>query len=99
VLLTSHGAPEGCCATEAPDPVAAPGEVLFDIDTASVNAADCEVRSGGGVYTNIWFSHIHGQDFSGVVGGSLRDRCYTAAYSPTRRRRIVSAKGAIYRAS
>jgi NADPH:quinone reductase-like Zn-dependent oxidoreductase len=52
---------------EAPDPTAAPCEIVVDIHAASVNAADYKVRRGGGAYGNIRFPHILGRDFSGVV--------------------------------
>jgi NADPH:quinone reductase-like Zn-dependent oxidoreductase len=67
VLLTGHGGPEMLHYGEAPDPTAAPGEVVVDIHAASVNAADYKVRRGGGAYGNITFPHILGRDFSGVV--------------------------------
>src|SRR5258708_40314573 len=67
VLLTGHGGPEMLRYGEAPDPTAAPGEVVVDIHAASVNAADYKVRRGGGAYGNIAFPHILGRDFSGVV--------------------------------
>jgi NADPH:quinone reductase-like Zn-dependent oxidoreductase len=67
VLLTGHGGPEMLRYGEAPDPTAAPGEVVVDIHAASVNAADYKVRRGGGAYGNIRFPHILGRDFSGVV--------------------------------
>ena len=67
VLLTKHGGPEMLRYGEAPDPTAGPGEVVVDIYAASVNAADCKVRLGGGRYTLDKFPHILGRDFSGVV--------------------------------
>ena len=67
VLLTGHGGPEMLHYGDAPDPTAAPGEVVVDIHAASVNAADYKVRRGGGAYGNIPFPHILGRDFSGVV--------------------------------
>ena len=67
VLLTGHGGPEMLRYGAAPDPTAAPGEVVVDIHAASVNAADYKVRRGGGTYGNIRFPHILGRDFSGVV--------------------------------
>jgi NADPH:quinone reductase-like Zn-dependent oxidoreductase len=51
---------------DAPDPIAAPGEVVVDIYAASVNAADYKVRLGSG-RSNLTFPHILGRDFSGVV--------------------------------
>src|SRR5215468_6833648 len=67
VLLTNHGGPEMLRYGDAPDPTAAPGEVVVEIHAASVNAADYKVRRGGGAYGNIRFPHILGRDFSGVV--------------------------------
>jgi NADPH:quinone reductase-like Zn-dependent oxidoreductase len=73
VLLTGHGGPEMLHYGEAPDPIAAPGEVVVDIHAASVNAADYKVRRGGGAYGNIAFPHILGRDFSGVVSAVGRE--------------------------
>src|SRR6185437_16246053 len=67
VLLTGHGGPEMLRYGDAPDPVAAPGEVVVDIHAASVNAADYKVRLGNGRYRLTRFPHILGRDFSGVV--------------------------------
>ena len=67
VLLTKHGGPEMLRYGEAPDPIAAPGEVVVDIYAASVNAADYKVRLGGGRYALNQFPHVLGRDFSGVV--------------------------------
>jgi NADPH:quinone reductase-like Zn-dependent oxidoreductase len=67
MLLTGHGGPEMLRYGEAPDPVAAPGDVVVDIHAASVNAADYKVRRGSSVHSNIGFPHILGRDFSGVV--------------------------------
>ncbi|MGB8067845.1 MAG: alcohol dehydrogenase catalytic domain-containing protein [Pseudolabrys sp.] len=67
VLLTNHGGPEMLRYGEAPDPTAGPGEVVVDVYASSVNAADSEVRQGGGRYTLNQFPHILGRDFSGVV--------------------------------
>jgi NADPH:quinone reductase-like Zn-dependent oxidoreductase len=67
VLLTGHGGPEMLRYGDAPDPVAAPGEIVVDIHAASVNAADYKVRRGTGRYSDIRFPHILGRDFSGVV--------------------------------
>jgi len=66
-LLTGHGGPEMLRYGDAPDPTAGPGEVVVDIHAASVNAADCKVRLGGGAYGNIRFPYILGRDFSGVI--------------------------------
>ena len=66
VLLTGHGGPERLQYGEAPDPAAGFGEVVVDVHTASVNAADYKVRRGSG-YTVSGFPYILGRDFSGVV--------------------------------
>ena len=66
VLLINHGGPEMLRYSDAPDPVAGPGEVVVDIHAASVNAADYKVRLGGAGY-NVSLPHILGRDFSGVV--------------------------------
>jgi NADPH:quinone reductase-like Zn-dependent oxidoreductase len=63
VLLTNHGGPEMLRYGEAPDPTAGPGEVVVDVYASSVNAADSEVRQGGGRYTLNQFPHILGRDF------------------------------------
>jgi NADPH:quinone reductase-like Zn-dependent oxidoreductase len=70
VLLTGHGGPEKLVYGDAPDPVAGPGEVVVDVDAASVNAADYKVRLGGGAYSgasSLKFPYILGRDFSGLV--------------------------------
>ena len=70
VVFEKHGGPEVLHLAELPDPVAGPGEVVVDIYTASVNAADYKVRLGGGAYgggTGVKLPHILGRDFSGVV--------------------------------
>jgi NADPH:quinone reductase-like Zn-dependent oxidoreductase len=70
VLLTGYGGPEKLVYSDAPDPVAGPGEVVVDVHAASVNAADYKVRLGGGAYSgasNLKFPYILGRDFSGVV--------------------------------
>jgi NADPH:quinone reductase-like Zn-dependent oxidoreductase len=66
VVMAAHGGPEVLRYGDAPDPVAAPGDVVVDIHAATVNAADYKVRQGGS-YGKINFPHILGRDFSGVV--------------------------------
>src|SRR6201997_370237 len=66
VLLMKHGGPEVLRLGEAPDPTPGPGEVVVDIQAASINAADYKVRLGGPGH-NLKFPHILGRDFSGVV--------------------------------
>ncbi|MBL4720496.1 MAG: NADP-dependent oxidoreductase, partial [Alphaproteobacteria bacterium] len=64
--FTEHGGPEVLTYGALPDPVAGPGEVLIDVHAASVNAADCKVRSGAsGAKTD--FPYVLGRDFSGVI--------------------------------
>jgi NADPH:quinone reductase-like Zn-dependent oxidoreductase len=78
VVFEKHGGPEVLHLAEVPDPVAGPGEVVVDIHSASVNAADYKVRLGGGSYSSsgVKLPHILGRDFSGVVsavGSSVGD--------------------------
>jgi len=65
-FIESQGGPEQLFYGLMPDPVAGPGQVVVDIQAASVNGADCKVRNGS--YTKITrFPYILGRDFSGVV--------------------------------
>ena len=48
-----------------PDPVAGAGEVVIDLVAASVNGADCKMRSAQ--YRQVTFPLVLGRDFSGVV--------------------------------
>jgi len=64
--ISRQGGPEVFTYGDLPDPIAKAGEVVVDIHTASVNAADWKVRSGD--YAKITdFPYILGRDFSGVV--------------------------------
>jgi NADPH:quinone reductase-like Zn-dependent oxidoreductase len=75
VLLTGHGGPEMLRYGDAPDPKAAPDEVVVDIHAASVNAADYKVRLGS-YDSKLKFPYILGRDFSGVVaarGAQVKD--------------------------
>ncbi len=68
--LTGHGGVDKFVYGDLPDPVAGPGEVVVDVNAASVNAADYKVRLGGGAYSaasNLTFPYILGRDFSGTV--------------------------------
>ncbi|HEX3862368.1 MAG TPA: NADP-dependent oxidoreductase [Stellaceae bacterium] len=65
-VLSAHGGPEMLQYRDAPDPVAGPGEVVVDINAASVNAADYKVRLGS-YDSKLKFPYILGRDFSGVV--------------------------------
>jgi NADPH:quinone reductase-like Zn-dependent oxidoreductase len=69
MLLVKHGGLDALQYGDAPDPVAAPGDVVVDIHAASVNAADYKMRLGGAHYQTggLKFPHILGRDFSGVV--------------------------------
>ena len=62
-----NGGPEVMQYGDVPDPVAAPGQVLIDIQAASVNGADWKVRAGHYAPTTR-FPYIPGRDFSGVIG-------------------------------
>ena len=65
-FIEKQGGPYSFFYGELPDPVAGPGQVVVDIHAASVNGADCKVRSGD--YARIeTFPYILGRDFSGVV--------------------------------
>jgi len=64
-FINQHGEPEALQYGDLPDPVAGPGEVVVDIFSASVNAADWKSRSGG--YGQMKFPYVLGRDFSGVV--------------------------------
>jgi NADPH:quinone reductase-like Zn-dependent oxidoreductase len=65
-FIERHGGPEVLKFGEMPDPVAAPGEIVVDIITASVNGADWKVREGKSGQLSK-FPYILGRDFSGVV--------------------------------
>jgi NADPH:quinone reductase-like Zn-dependent oxidoreductase len=65
VFYNRHGGPEVLEYDDMPDPVAGPGEVLVDVHTASINAADWKVR--GGKRFRPPLPHIPGRDFSGVI--------------------------------
>jgi NADPH:quinone reductase-like Zn-dependent oxidoreductase len=68
IYMETQGAPEVLKYGEQPDPIAAPGMVVCDVYTASVNAADWKVRAGGYEGGPIEaFPYILGRDFSGVV--------------------------------
>ena len=65
VYIEKHGGPEVLTYGELPDPVAKPGEIVVDINAASVNGADWKVCAGE--YANPSFPVILGRDLSGVV--------------------------------
>jgi NADPH:quinone reductase-like Zn-dependent oxidoreductase len=65
-FIERHGGPEVLKYGDFPDPVAAPGQVVVDVHTASVNGADWKVRVGD--YRQSKFPYVLGRDFSGVVG-------------------------------
>jgi NADPH:quinone reductase-like Zn-dependent oxidoreductase len=65
-FFMQHGGAEVLQYGEVPDPVAGPGEVLVDIDAASVNAADWKMRAGSYAPAPK-FPYVLGRDFSGVV--------------------------------
>lgn len=60
---------------DVPEPSAGPGQVLVNVNAASVNAADWKVRTGQYAPTT-HFPYIPGRDFSGVVsalGDGVKD--------------------------
>lgn len=68
VLMHGYGGPEVLEYADAPDPKAAPGEIVVEVHAASLNPADWKVREGlrkNDVKAR--FPHIPGRDFSGVV--------------------------------
>jgi NADPH:quinone reductase-like Zn-dependent oxidoreductase len=65
-ILIGHGGPEKLVYGDMPDPVAGPGEVVVDINAASVNAADWKVRQGS-YNSTMKFPYILGRDFAGTV--------------------------------
>jgi NADPH:quinone reductase-like Zn-dependent oxidoreductase len=75
VYLERFGGPEVLQYGDLPDPVAGPGEVVIDVDGASVNAADWKFRSGQYArHSGAKFPLIPGRDFSGsvsAVGGGV----------------------------
>jgi len=64
--IERNGGPEVLKYGDMPDPVAAPGQVVVDIDAASVNGADWKVREGKSGQLSR-FPYILGRDFSGLV--------------------------------
>jgi NADPH:quinone reductase-like Zn-dependent oxidoreductase len=66
--IERFGGPEVFKYGDLPDPTAAPGEVVVDVHTASINAADWKFRAGQyGRHADVKFPQIPGRDFSGVV--------------------------------
>lgn len=61
-----NGGPEVLQIDEIANPVPAAGEVVVDIHAASINPADCKVRSGN-YSRKPALPHILGRDFSGLV--------------------------------
>jgi NADPH:quinone reductase-like Zn-dependent oxidoreductase len=67
VFIERHGGPEELKFGDRPDPVAKRGDIVVDINAASVNASDWKVRTGESLLVEAQFPHILGRDFSGVV--------------------------------
>ena len=71
VFVNRYGGLDALEYGDLPDPVPGPGEVVVDIDAASVNAADVKVREGATKNTSTpradVFPCILGRDFTGVV--------------------------------
>src|SRR5262245_26985594 len=65
--IEQFGGPEAIKYGDLPDPIADTGEVVVDIVSASVNAADWKVRRGN--YGQTRFPLVLGRDFSGTVSG------------------------------
>ena len=63
--IDQFGGPEVLQYGDLPDPVAAAGQVVVDVATASVNGADWRVRAGQ--YGQATFPLVLGRDFSGSV--------------------------------
>ena len=67
-FIEQYGGPEVLKYGDLPDPVAGTGEVVIDVISASVNAADWKVRAGEYArHTESKFPLIPGRDFSGVI--------------------------------
>ncbi|MBE1490154.1 zinc-binding dehydrogenase [Plantactinospora soyae] len=49
VWLTEFGGPEVLVATERPDPVAGPGQVVVDVEFANITFVETQLRAGGGI--------------------------------------------------
>jgi NADPH:quinone reductase-like Zn-dependent oxidoreductase len=64
-FIEQYGGPEVLKYGDLPDPAAGPGEVVIDVEAASVNAADWKVRAGQ--YKQSKFPLVLGRDFSGVI--------------------------------
>jgi len=67
VYIERIGYPDVMQCGELPAPEITAGEVLIDIQAASVNAADCKTRAGRQNKPVTRFPHVLGRDFSGVV--------------------------------
>src|SRR5947207_7508352 len=63
--IEKFGGPEVLTYGDLPDPVAGPGQVVVDVEAASVNGADPKVAAGD--YKQTKFPLILGRDFSGKV--------------------------------
>src|SRR5262249_52558901 len=67
-FIERYGGPAELRYGDVPDPVAGPGEVVIDVQAASINAADWKVRAGQ--YQQAKFPLILGRDFSGVISAA-----------------------------
>src|SRR5437763_6032732 len=68
-FIRRFGGPEVFEYGELPDPTPKAGEVLIEIDAASVNAADWKMRAGQ-YGAAVSFPHVPGRDFCGVIVSS-----------------------------
>jgi NADPH:quinone reductase-like Zn-dependent oxidoreductase len=70
-FFNKFGGPEVLQYGDVPDPVAAAGDVIVDVHTASINAADWKFRDGQYPrHGEMKFPAIPGRDFSGVVSAA-----------------------------
>ena len=68
VQATRFGEPEVLAASEAPDPVAAPGQIVVDVAVAEVLFLDTQLRAGwGGDYFALEPPFVPGAGVAGVV--------------------------------
>jgi NADPH:quinone reductase len=68
VQATRFGDPDVLAATEAPDPVAAPGQLVVDVAVADVLFLDTQLRAGwGGDYFALEPPYVPGAGVAGIV--------------------------------
>jgi NADPH2:quinone reductase len=73
-VVTRFGPPEVLVASEAPDPVAGPGEVVIDVAVADVLLVETVIRQGlGGEYFDMTPPYVPGNGVAGRVGAVADD--------------------------